>query len=77
LTPDAAVACLAEIVAQRATFEEEDIYEAMRKVGVPDAVADRAYKFAQIAWGRAFLAGLGETNHPAGSVSHRRLERIS
>src|SRR5690349_20066983 len=28
------------------------------------AVADRAYKFAQIVWGRAFLAGLGARLSP-------------
>jgi hypothetical protein len=59
LRPSAAVACIAEIVAQQAAFDEDDIYAAMKKAGIPDGVADRAYKFTQIAWGRAILAGLG------------------
>jgi hypothetical protein len=31
----------------------------MAEAGIPAAVADRAYKFTQIAWGRVFLDGLG------------------
>jgi hypothetical protein len=59
VTPDAAVARLAEIIAARGEFSEDDIYAAMAEAGIPDAVADRAYKFIQIAWGRVFLDGLG------------------
>ena len=59
MTPEAAVACLAGIIAARAGFTEDEVYTAMAAVGVPDAVADRAYKFTQTAWGRVFLDGLG------------------
>jgi hypothetical protein len=59
MTPDMAVARLAEIVAARAEFSEGDVYAAMAEAGIPDSVADRAYKFTQIAWGRVFLDGLG------------------
>jgi hypothetical protein len=31
----------------------------MAEAGIPDPVADRAFKFTQIAWGRVFLDGLG------------------
>jgi hypothetical protein len=59
VAPDAAVARLADIIAARTDFTEDDLYAAMADSGVPDAVADRAYKFTQIAWGRVFLDGLG------------------
>jgi hypothetical protein len=54
-----AVACLADIVAPRQEFTEDEVYTALADAGVPDSLADRAYKFTQIAWGRALLAGLG------------------
>jgi hypothetical protein len=59
VTPEAAVARLAEIIATRSHPSEDDVYSAMAAAGVPDADADRAYKFTQIAWGRVFLDGLG------------------
>jgi hypothetical protein len=59
VTPEAAVSHLAEIIAARAEFTEDDVYAAMAAAGIPDPVADRAYKFTQTAWGRAFLDGLG------------------
>ena len=59
MTPEAAVARLAEIVAKSGDFTEDDIYASLAKAGVPDASADRAYKFTQTAWGRAVLAGKG------------------
>ena len=40
-----------EIVAPRAEFSEDDVYAAMAAAGIPAAVADRAYKFTQTAWG--------------------------
>lgn len=64
MTPQAAVARLAEIVTPRAEFTEDDIYAAMADAGIPESVADRAYKFTQIAWGRAFLAGMGVSFSP-------------
>lgn len=59
MTPEAAVARLAEIVSARAGFTEDDVYAALADAGVSDPVADRAYKFTQTAWGRASLDGLG------------------
>lgn len=58
--PEAAVACLAETIAARAEFTEDDLYAAMAKAGIPAPDADRAFKFTQIAWGREFLRGLGD-----------------
>ena len=58
-TPEDAVARLAEIVAGRAEFSEDEVYAEMAQAGIPDAVADRAYKFTQTAWGRAFLTTFG------------------
>jgi hypothetical protein len=59
VTPEEAVAHLASIVGARKEFSADDIYAAMATDGIPEAVADRAYKFTQIAWGQAFLANLG------------------
>jgi hypothetical protein len=59
VTPESAVARLAEIVAGWPEFTEDEVYEAMAEAGLPDALAHRAYRFTQIAWGRAFLTGLG------------------
>lgn len=64
MTPDQAVDQLATIVAGDVELSADDIYEAMAKAEVPDDVADRAYKFTQIAWGRLFLGGLGLTFPP-------------
>lgn len=59
MAPEEAVTRLAEIIAAHAEFTEDDIYAAMAEAGVPDPVADRAYKFTQTAWGRGFLDGMG------------------
>jgi hypothetical protein len=59
VTPQTAVTRLAEIVAPRAEFTEDEVYMAMADAGIPESVADRAYKFTQIAWGRVLLDGLG------------------
>ena len=59
MTPDAAVRCLAEIIAKGGEYDELDLYNGMAEAGVPDEEADRAFKFTQIAWGRVFLDGLG------------------
>jgi len=59
MTPQAAVQKLAETVAQREAFTEDEVYAALAAAGVPERAADRAYKFTLFAWGRAFLAGLG------------------
>jgi hypothetical protein len=59
MTPETAVARLAEIVDRVGAFSEDTVYEAMAQAGIPDALADRAYKFTQSAWARAFLGGVG------------------
>jgi hypothetical protein len=59
MSPETAVARLAEIIAARNEFTEDDVYTAMAAAGIPDANADRAYKFTQTAWARGFLTGLG------------------
>jgi hypothetical protein len=64
VTAEEAVDCLVEILATRTEFSEDQLYAAMGEAGVPEASADRAYKFTQIAWGRIFLGGLGVTFAP-------------
>lgn len=58
--PEAAVARLTETIATLTEFTEDDLYAAMARAGIPFPVADRAFKFTQIAWGQHFLAGLGD-----------------
>jgi hypothetical protein len=48
-----------DILDTPAEFTEDQVYAAMVDAGIPGPVADRAYKFTQIAWGRVFLDGLG------------------
>lgn len=59
MTPQEAVAQLASILAARPKFTQDEIYDAMDEAGIPAPLADRAFKFTQIAWGRVFLDGLG------------------
>jgi hypothetical protein len=59
VTPEGAVARLAEIVSAGGEFSEDSVYAAMAQAGLPDSVADRAYKFTQTAWARAFLGNMG------------------
>jgi hypothetical protein len=59
VTPVAAVTRLAEIVAASPELTEDEVYEALAAASVPEVLADRAYKFTQIAWGRVFLDGMG------------------
>jgi hypothetical protein len=58
MTPESAVSQLVSILASRADFTEDDLYAAMADAGIAYPIADRAYKFTQVAWGRAFLEGL-------------------
>ena len=64
MTPEAAVARLFDIIAPRTEFTEDAVYAAMGDAGVPGPVADRAYKFAQIASGRQLLSGMGISFSP-------------
>jgi hypothetical protein len=50
---------LAEIIAIRSDFTEDDVHAAMSGAGIQAPVADRAYKFTQTAWGRAFSTASG------------------
>lgn len=59
VTPVAAVTRLAEIVAASPDLSEDEVYDAMAAAGIPAGLADRAYKFTQIAWGRLLLANVG------------------
>ena len=42
---------LADAIAAGGEFTEDELYAAMSRAGLPDDVADHAYKFTQIAWG--------------------------
>jgi hypothetical protein len=64
VTPDEAVSRLAQIVASRTDFTEDDIYTAMADAGIPPELADRAYKFTLFAWGRIVLDGIGARFSP-------------
>jgi hypothetical protein len=59
VSPETAVAWLADIVAPQHEFTQEDVFAAMTEAGVPDSLADRAYNFMQTAWARPVLADLG------------------
>lgn len=59
MTPEAAVTLLAEIVSNRSDFTDDEVYAAMSDTSMADSIADLAYKFTQIAWGRALLRDLG------------------
>jgi hypothetical protein len=59
VTPETAVQWFAEMIAEREAFTEEEAYTLLTEAGVPPALADRTYKFTQVAWGRVFLDGLG------------------
>jgi hypothetical protein len=61
MTPEEAVTQLVRIIEARDELFEEEIYNAMAEAGVPALVADRTFKFTQIAWGRILLDGLGIT----------------
>ncbi len=60
MNPVDAVQQLADTLSNAgASFSEDEIYALMDSAGVPSSVADRAYKFAQIACGRMLLNDLG------------------
>lgn len=64
MTPETAITCLFDIIASRVEFTEDTVYAAMKEAGVSEPVADRAYKFAQIACGRQLLSGMGNCLAP-------------
>lgn len=59
MTPDEAVGVLERLLASRSEFTEDDLHQGMADAGIPPAEAERAIKFAQIAWGRGFLETTG------------------
>ena len=59
MTPETAVTLLAQLIASREAFTEDEAYDAMERAGIPPGLADRAFKLLQVAWGRAFLAPMG------------------
>jgi hypothetical protein len=64
MTPEEAVEHIINITADIPEFLEEDVYDTMFEAGVPDDIADRAFKFTQIAWGQVCLNDLGVTPNP-------------
>ena len=58
MTPEMAVTQLVEIIAANPDQSDNDIYEAMAQAGIPNVLADRTFKFTQIAWGRYSLNGM-------------------
>jgi hypothetical protein len=64
MTPEQAVAYIIKITADIPEFFDDDVYDAMFEAGVPDEIADRAFKFTQIAWGRVCLDDLGVKSDP-------------
>ena len=60
MTPKEAVETLAKILADQSIPVEEDaIYDALEAAGMPDDVADKAYKFVLLACGRVLLQRMG------------------
>jgi hypothetical protein len=59
MTPEEAVTQLGDIVAAKHEVSEDEICQALADAGMPDEIADRSFKFTQIAWGRVFLDNLG------------------
>jgi hypothetical protein len=57
--PADAVSQLVQTISALPEFAEDDLYAALKIAGASDSVADMAIKFTQIAFGRAFLDGLG------------------
>jgi hypothetical protein len=58
MSPEMAVTQLAEIIATNPELTDDEIYAAMAEAEIPRLVANRAFKFTQIAWGRIHLAGM-------------------
>ncbi len=61
---ESAVAQVASLLADNPDLSENDVFQALVDQGVSASLADRAYKFTQIAWGRRVLDGLGITFSP-------------
>ena len=59
MTPEEAVAFLADLLKLQGAMSDDRMYMLMAKAGMTRDEADHVHKFAQIAWGRAFLSGMG------------------
>jgi hypothetical protein len=59
MIPEEVVNQFWKIIEDNPAASVDDIYDLLADAGMPDNVADRCYKLAQVAWGRAFLDGLG------------------
>ena len=59
MTPDEAVRRLGAFVTENGAFTADDVYQTLEKSGIPALTADRAYKFAQIAWTHLCLGDSG------------------
>jgi hypothetical protein len=59
VSPDTAVAWLADIIAPQEEFTQNEACSALAVAGVPGELAERAYLFMQIAWAQSLLTGLG------------------
>jgi len=58
MTPEQAVLALCEILKAVPDACEDEIYSLLERAGLSPSLADRTYKFAQVAWGRSFLGNL-------------------
>ncbi|MCW3052666.1 MAG: hypothetical protein JWN14_1836 [Chthonomonadales bacterium] len=68
ITAESAVAHLAETLAANPDLTEDEAYEALTDAAVSASLADRVYKFTQIAWGRLLLGtdGIAFSNEYVG-----------
>ena len=57
MKPSDAVADLAAVLLASPEASVEEIYDALTRRGLTQDIADRTFKFTQIAWGRRFLEG--------------------
>lgn len=59
ITPESAVLRLFETLAANPNLTQHEAYETLTDADVPPPLADRTYKFTQVALGRALLADMG------------------
>ncbi len=59
MKPDDALSRLVQILASHPEASEIEIHRSLVNQGIAELLADRAYKFTQIAWGRLLLEGMG------------------
>ncbi len=64
VSAETAVEWLADMVAFREEFTQEEVQEQMDEAGIPKVLAQDAYEFTQVAWARGLLHKIGVTTHP-------------